>query len=55
MEKEEWHAFLKIGCLEFECLGLLPGEDIAAKMAVRAGLLEDWVLQLQVSEVGKEN
>jgi len=34
--------------LELESLGLLPGEDLPAKVTVGGRLLEDWVLQLQV-------
>lgn len=40
MEEEE--------SLEDEGLGLLPGEDVTPEVTIAGGLLEDWVLQLEV-------
>jgi hypothetical protein len=34
--------------LEFECLGLFPGEDFSSKVTIAGSLLEDWVLKSQV-------
>ena len=35
-------------CLVFELLGLLPGEDLTAKVTIGGRLLEDGVLQLEI-------
>ena len=42
------NSTLLIDSLELESLGLLPGEDVTPEVSVGGGLLEDWVLQLQV-------
>jgi len=34
--------------LEDEGLGLLPGEDVTPEVTIAGGLLEDWVLELEV-------